>query len=467
MAIGDAVINSKREFSFSPVSARTYTANTSTGGLTHRKGTKPMITIPFSYHVGGALPWNDATYIKRQADSELFSAIQQGKFAYVLGARQIGKSSLRIQTRHQLIQQGYRCVTIQASQLRHPSQPIDTLNTPIGHHHPDQGCSAFISALWADLNLSKTAHLRTWLKATTGLSVPARLACFSNDVLMGELCKTPIVVFIDEIDALLGSPFLADLLDWIAQCDRRRTTEVTYKNLHFVVLGTATTSDLSQTNLEHTSASLTGTHHTGLDHATQPQPIILSQAIIDLFANGCNIALAPFTLIETFALHQGFEEKIDNPTILMKAIFKWAQGQPFLTQKLCRIASSLINTLVQPSSQPIVISTSTVNRWIDHLVRSHLIEDWATQDDPIHFKAIRDRLVYSPHSKALLTLYKTIYAGTPVPNNNSSLQAELLLTGLISTLDNRLQIANPIYREIFAVTPSPTQLPTKSAVSSF
>ena len=51
-----------------------------------------MVLSYLPYKVGGALTWNDPSYIHRQADLDLLQAIEQDKFAYVLGARQLGKS---------------------------------------------------------------------------------------------------------------------------------------------------------------------------------------------------------------------------------------------------------------------------------------------------------------------------------------------------------------------------------------
>src|SRR5262249_55177408 len=50
------------------------------------------------YSVGGAL-WSDApSYVERQADTDLYDSIGRGEFCYLLGQRQIGKSSLMVRT---------------------------------------------------------------------------------------------------------------------------------------------------------------------------------------------------------------------------------------------------------------------------------------------------------------------------------------------------------------------------------
>ncbi|MFM6350241.1 MAG: hypothetical protein ACKPFK_34635, partial [Dolichospermum sp.] len=49
------------------------------------------------YSYSGALSEESPTYVKRDADDQLFDALKDGKFCYVLESRQTGKSSLRVQ----------------------------------------------------------------------------------------------------------------------------------------------------------------------------------------------------------------------------------------------------------------------------------------------------------------------------------------------------------------------------------
>jgi len=365
-----------------------------------------MVVLSYSpYKFGGALAWSDPSYIKRQADLNLLKAVEQGKFAYVLGPRQIGKSSLRIRTRYQLAKRGNRCAALQATQLQSDS------------------AKDLLCILYTELISNNLQPLLQWFRSVEDSPPVDCLTRFVDVFLIELLSACSVVVFIDEIDSLLETPLGTILFSWIARCYDLRAVNSAYKQLNFVVFGTAISSNLPQ----------------------------VESLFSPVFSQSCEILLSPFKLFEIHNLQIGFEENLEAPTTLLSAVYRWTHGQPFLTQKLCHIIFSLLDTLPQPSFKAIQLSKKMLNQWVDDIVRSYIIQDWQTKDEPIHFKAIGDRINRSCHKKALIELYHRLLLDKPVKASNNYTQSELLLSGLVIIEDGYIKVANDIYRSVFEV----------------
>ena len=173
-----------------------------------------------------------------------------------------------------------------------------------------------------------------------------RFGAFIEEVLL-EARPQNIVIFIDEMDGILGLPFkLDDFFALIRACYNRRTTQPEYRRLIFVLLGVVTPLDLMRDN--------------------QRNP----------FNIGRRIELMGFQGHELQPVAQGLAVKASDPQVLMRAVVHWTGGQPLLTQKVCKLVLSAEDNA--PVGQEAA--------WVEVLVGARVIENWEVQDTPRAFE---------------------------------------------------------------------------------
>src|SRR5919199_1703887 len=365
----------------------------------------------YEYQVGGSLPLDAPSYIRRQADEVLYQALLRSEFCYVLNSRQMGKSSLWVQTMHRLQAVGICCGVIDMTAIG--TQEVT----------PEQWYASVVGSLTSSFQLS--FNLRSWWRDRTHLSLVSRLSEFIETVLLVEIQQN-VVIFIDEIDSLLSLDFpIDDFFALIRASHNKRAQTSSYKRVTFALLGVATPSDLIA------------------DKNRTP------------FNIGRAIELRGFELDEALPLMPGLKEIASQPEVLFAEILRWTGGQPFLTQKLCQLTLMARN----PAS---VIPAGDEARWVEELVLRNIIDNWESQDEPEHLRTIRDRILSQEQRAArLLGIYQQILQPVlakgghrssyeeGVPTDDSREQMELLLSGLVEKQQGFLKVKNPIYQNVF------------------
>lgn len=347
------------------------------------------------YQVGGSLGESASTYVVRQADSQLYEGLKTGKFCYLLNCRQMGKSSLRVQTMARLKKEGVACVAFEMRELC------------LHEVKEDEFYGGFVSYLVSEFNLD--IDLESWWYGHSLIHPVQRLTKFIEEILLEQIPQS-IVIFADEIDSVLNLSFKDDFFAFIRSCYNKRADKLKYNRLTFALLGVATPADLIEDS-----------YHTPFN--------IESEAI----------ELTGFQLNEAEPLEKGFVGITSNPRAVLKEILLWTGGQPFLTQWVCQLVSSL--SCIENGVEADCVAT---------IVRSRILSNWLAQDKQQHLQTIRDRILNNEQLACWsLGMYQKVLQAGELAVDDSPEVMKLRLSSLVIKQSGKLRVYNRIYQSVF------------------
>ncbi len=129
-----------------------------------------------------------------------------------------------------------------------------------------------------------------------------------------------------------------------------------------------------------------------------------------------------------------------QPEVALQEVWTWTGGQPFLTQKVCKLLIENRELIVNPPVE------------VEEIIKSKIINNWEAQDVLEHLSTIRDRIFRKDQRIVRrLGLYQQFLQDnqTGIVAEHSWEQIELRCSGLVVKRDNKSTVASPIYSQVF------------------
>jgi hypothetical protein len=361
--------------------------------MNQQKSSLPM------FKVGGSLPFNDPTYISRNADDMLYDGLSTGELCYVFNCRQVGKTSIAVKIIHQLKKNHIPIyITFQKIQFNSLEDLCRVIFEQIVKTLKQEKCISadFNDNHWWDHN-KNNSHLNC-------------LDLFFQDIAIQSIEKNIVIIF-DEIDKITDLKSDADqFFGWIRSCSEEKNINSSYQKITFCLIGVISVSDL------------------------------IKNPDISPFNIGKAIQLSGFTFEECSKLGNGLTGIVNNSEQALKRVLYWTNGQPLLTQRICQLVLDN-NTYIDSGEETEII---------DEIVIKNIINNWRDASNQTHLTTIEER-IKSENNLICLDMYERILSSGDqgIDADNSDAQVRLLLSGLVLNNQGKLKVYNPIYRKVF------------------
>ncbi len=342
------------------------------------------------YQAGGTLQPGEGIYIKRPADAELLHLCLQNEYAFVLTARQRGKSSLMEQTVASLKERQVQAAIVNLEEL--------------GTRATRQQWYLSVLDIIAD-RLDLNVNTPQWWKEREHQPEPRRLSQFFEKVVLEQILD-PVVIFFDEIDTTISLDFTDDFFIVLRSMYNSRSQIPAFARLSFVFIGVATPAEL------------------------------VKDKTITPFNIGHLVELTDFTFDEALPLADGLGIASEEAKQVLSTVLEWTNGHPYLTMRLLK---NLIEKNLPGFDR----------HFVDTAV-SEIFLNPHTSDPNI--KMVADRLDPQKHGgRSALRLYYKILTNRSVLDDEESGRdkEDLKLSGIVKVQNGRLVIRNRIYTEIF------------------
>lgn len=343
------------------------------------------------YVAGGTMRPDAPSYLERRADKVLLSALAAGEFCHVLTARQMGKSSLIIRTAARQREAGIRVAVLDLTAIGQNLTPEQWYGGLLVQTGQRLGLEDELMECWPSMRF--LGPMQRWIDAIRRVVLPR--------------ISGPLVVYIDEVDAVRSLSFPTDeFFAGIRDCYNRRGEDPEMSRLTFCLSGVAIPSDLIR------------------DARTTP------------FNIGHRIELHDFTETEAAPLAEGFDCNEKESAALLKRILFWTGGHPYLTQRLCQAIAADAK----------VKSDSGVDLLCEDLFFSRRAQE---RDHNLLF--VRDRMLEAETEVVgLLELYAKVRSKRVVQDDETNpLVSTLRLCGITRAKAGRIEVRNRIYARVF------------------